>query len=626
MKPNLSGPLAARKKLYIKAREAYYNSASGKTLMSDADFDALEDSIKREDPKWPGLKSTGVKVKKLKKKLPVPAPSLNKKYPHEVGDWLEQAEADYVCVSKKLDGTSLELVYEGGLPRQCYTRGDGITGGEVSFLIPHMKIPRKIGYKKRLVLRCEGIFAKSAFQRYKHEFDNPRNAASGIMNRDSHNVHTSIKDLNVVVIRMLDPWMSPCKGLEAAKKMGFTVVGFRRMPLKMLFGERLARILENNREGSQYDMDGLVLEWDKVNPKPTAEKPKTAIAFKTNVSEEDAPTATVKSIFWKVSSHGVIVPKAILEPVKFDGVTVKQATLNNAGWMIERKIGPGAKVKLIRSGEIIPKIINVLKPGKVALPSKSQFGEWKWDKTHTQIVLVNALNNEDVQIRKIVKFFTKMKVDFIKEGTVRKMYAAGLDSVKKILMAKPQNFMKIEGIQDKSAQKLYESIQRFMVSGSTLPLIMEASHMFPRGLGAKRIANIQKEYPNLLGLTEYSSKALVEMIAQVPMFNVTTAQMFVDGIYRFRKFYEKLGIKIKKPEKIKLASNKLKGMGVTWTSYRSDEEEETVKKNGGNIVSFGGSTQVLLYSPSGKASSKLDKARAKGIPVLTWEQFRKKYL
>lgn len=622
--------LEKRKKIFRKARDAYYNK---RPIMSDDDFDALEDTIAQEDPNWTDLKKTGAPVKKNKVKLEFYMPSLGKKTPKDVQDFLGRPQAANIMVSKKLDGTSLQLIYENGVPIHCYTRGRADPtkdthsqwGGDVSYLVPHLKIPKKISFKKHLVLRCEGIFRRAKFQKYKNEFDNPRNAASGIMNRASDKVHPATRDLDLVVVKMLNPWVVPSAGLKAAKRLGFRVVGFKSVPVKKITTEKLVRTLEKAKSKSKYQMDGLVLTWDKINPKYTADKPTWEIAFKVPQGEETAPVATVRKIVWKVSSFGVLVPKAILDPVRFDGVTVKQATLNNARWMVDRGIGPGAQVKLIRGGEIIPKIIGVVRKGKVQLPDKSEFGAYGWDDNDTHLVLKDRDASEDVRIRGIVRFFSKLGVDFMKESTVRRMYDIGLDSVKKILRAEPDDFMKMEGVKEKTANKLYDAIQRFVSEGGFLPRLMEASGCFPKGLGAKRIAQIQKKHPDLLGLADLSKSEIRDALEDVPMFSGTTIEMFVDGIYKFKRFFDSTGLKIKKPTKIKKDSNKLDGLSVTWTGYRSKEQEDLVTKNGGNVVSFGGGTDVLLISPVGKTSSKPDKARARGIPVMYWEQFQKKY-
>jgi DNA ligase (NAD+) len=614
-----------RKKLFLKARDWYYNSPTGKTLMSDSAFDALEDSIKDEEPNWSGLKQTGIKVKKKPIHLPVPMPSLNKWKPHNVESWLERAEAAKTLIARKLDGTSLELGFDKGLPEFLYTRGDGITGQDVSFMIPHLQIPKKISYKKKLILRCEGIFTRAAFSKHKNDFTSARSAASGVMNRTSDKIHMAVGDLDIIVLLVLNPWVEPSKGLAYAKKLGFHVVRHKSIPTNKLNAAKMSKILGKQRKKSKHEMDGLVAMWDKINPKPTGEKPAWAIAFKEETALEDAPIATIKYVQWNPSPNGRLIPKAILEPTVFEGITVKQATLNNAAWMRERGIGPGAKVRLVRGGDIIPKIIGVEKAVKPQMPP-ADLGKWEWDKNQTHIHLVNADENREVNIKRITRFFAKMDVDFIKSGTVEKLYDAGYNKVKKILALEPEDIMKVEGFKDTSANKLYDSIQTLFSEGNFMPKIMEASGLFPAGLGDRRIKRIQDVYPDLLGLADYPRKELQQMIEEIPQFKETTAEMFVEGIYDFCKWFEKSGIRIKKQQKVKLASKKLQGMGITWTSYRDSDQEEIVKQNGGQVVSFGGSTSVLLYSLSGKPSGKIDKAKARGIPVMTWDKFEKKYL
>jgi NAD-dependent DNA ligase len=626
MTPNLKAPLTVRKKLFLRAREFYYEDPNGKTLMSDEDFDALEDSIKEEDPHWIGLKKTGTKVaKKTKTKLEVPMPSLNKATPENIQNWLDKFSSEKLFVSEKVDGTALQIAYDGGVPVNCTTRGDGVTGGDVSFLLPHMKIPKKISFKSRLILRCEGIFTKTVFKKYEKEFDSARSAASGIMNRQGDKIHPAIRDLNCVVLLVLNPWSVPSVGIKKAKQLGFTVIAHKVFSAGKVTSGLLSRVYAKRKTRSRYHIDGLAVTVDRKNSKPTGDKPSWAIAFKLAQTVEDAPTATVIKILWKVSAHGKLVPKVQIKPIMFEGVKVQFATANNAQWMIERKLGPGAVVKMIRGGEIIPKIIKVLKPGKVSLPPKTEFGPYGWDKGHTHLMLVNPSDNEDANIRRITRFFSHMKIDFIKEGTVRKLYEAGFTSIVSILKAEPKDLMKAEGIKDTGANKLYTAIQTLFTNGALMPMLMAASGKFPMGVGSKRIAQIQKIYPNLLELAQKTPNEVLNLVKDVPMFNTITAKMFVDGIYTFATFFKKSGIKIKKLSAAKTVSKKLSGVSVTFTGYRDKGQEAVVIENGGEIVSFGGSTNVLLVSPNGKFSSKPEKAKQKGIPVLEWTQFEKKY-
>lgn len=617
--------LSAKKKLYLKAKDAYYNS--DKPIMTDAQFDKLEDEIREADPNWKGLKKAGAKVKKLKVKLPVPMFSLDKTKPETVERWTQYHADEMVVVSDKLDGSSMEVVYEGGVPVSAYTRGNGTIGGDVSYLVPHLRIPQRVG-KESFIIRCETLFSRVAFNKYKTEFDAARNAASGILNRTD--IHKGARDLSVVVLQVLQPNQKPSKGLAWAKAKGFTVVPFKLFRASELTSSRLSKLLEARRSKSKYQMDGLVLTLDKVNPLPKAGNPDWAVAFKLNVTTEDAPIATVEEVQWEVSPHGYLKPVAIYSPIDVEGAKLTRATAFNAKFVEQNRIGPGAQIKIIRSGDIIPKIVEVVKPAKkAALPDHTQFGNWSWSKNRVDIILVKPTENEDFRVRVITRFMSNLEIDFMKEGNVRKLYEAGFDNVKKILRATPEDFLRIPGVKETTANKLHEAIHKVVDKGVPVVKLMDASGTFPRGMGTTRLQQIADKW-NILKvaqLAETNPDKVQAALTKLPGWQATTAAMFVKGAPKFLKWVTITGVKpsLKKEKGPDVKSKKLDGVGVTWTSYRNKDEEQTVVENGGKVVPFGSKTNVLLYRPGGKESSKISKAKEKGIRVLVWDQFAKKY-
>jgi NAD-dependent DNA ligase len=603
--------------------------------MSDALFDTLEDMIRAESPNWSGLKSTGVSVKKTKVRLLVPQPSLDKVKGDDgtLDDYLETAPeaVQSFCISDKLDGTSLQLIYDKGVPVRLITRGDGVIGGDVSFMLPHLTIPQTIRFKKRLILRCEGIFTTQAFQKYKHEFDAARNAASGLMNRTSDKIHPATKDMRLVVLKTLDPRLSQVDGLALAKRLGFRVVPHIVVPKSRVTSDFMSRLLKKRTAESKYKMDGLVIEDNRINSKPTADRPDYAKAFKENESTDSAPRTRVLEIVWRVSQHGILVPKAKLKPVVFDGSTVQYATLNNAKWMLDRKIGPGAIVRLVRSGEIIPKIVRVDKPAErsamqKALPSKTEYGRYVWDAQGTHLVLVNKEDSKDAVIRQNAAFFRKMGIDFVGEGTIVKLYDAGMTSIVKILRASKRDFLAVDGFQETSANKLWSSINTLFQGGVVLPQLLHASGAFDKGLGTRRFAAIQKKF-KLMSLMQQSRNSIIDSVSSVPGFSTITATLFADGAPKFLRMFHRMGISVddSAPRRVKQESNKLDGQSVTFTGFRDADAEKVIVKNGGEVIGFSSKTTVLLVAPGGKESSKPAKARSMGIPVMTWDAFVRRF-
>lgn len=619
------------KKRYTEAKDAYYNSSSGKSKLTDAEFDKLEDQIRSEEPKWVGFKA-GTKVKniKAKVKLPIPIFSLDKHKAPTVTRWLSSVTVNVnVMVSDKLDGAAIEVVYEDGRPSAAYTRGNGKVGGDISYLLPHFKIPVKINKRGRVIIRCEGLFSAAKFAKYKAEFDIPRSAASGIMNRQD--IHPSVKDLSVMVLQILEPNLQPSKGLLWAKSQGFTTVPFKLFKADKLNGSNLDTLLSLRKGASRYDLDGLVLTEDKINRQPTSGNPDWSIAFKTNVSTDDAPVTTVTEIEWNVSSHGVIQPTVVYKGVMWDGSTLTRANGKNAKFINEQGLGPGAKIAVVKAGEIIPDIVKVIKSVKPSVPDPKIFGAYSLEGVN--YVLDNPTANISFRVQKLARFLDVIGVEFLKENTLTKMYSAGITSVRKLAAATPDDFMRVPGIKETGANKLHKALHKVLDAGIPLALLMEASGVFARGIGSRRLEAIEEQYP-LLKLAAMPRAKQITLISEIHGFKEKTAEMFADGAPKFLQWMELTGIKPmsaaaerkrKAADAPVVTSNKLNGLNVSWTTYRDKEQEALVRSYGGNVIAFGSKTQVLLYSRSGKASTKLERAKEKGIEVVTWDQFAATY-
>ena len=186
-------------KLYLQAKDAYYNDSP---IMSDGEFDKLEARIKFMLPDSPALKQTGAPAKRQKAKLPIPIFSLDKVKPDTVEKWLQAHKGPY-HVSEKLDGHSLEIVYDKG-KISVYTRGDGITGKDVSFLAKALNLPAT---KASITVRAECILPKASFEALlAKEFANARNALGAVLNRNPGKQHAgATSNAKVIAYEILHP-------------------------------------------------------------------------------------------------------------------------------------------------------------------------------------------------------------------------------------------------------------------------------------------------------------------------------------------------------------------------------------------------------------------------------------
>lgn len=621
---------------WLKANEAYFNK---KAIMSDAAFNALTDELENRAPKWLAAQGTGAKVdKKTEVRLDEFMPSLTKVYPEKIATKI-RSTTELQVVMDKLDGSALQVVYDQGKPIKVVTRGNGTLGGDISFLIPYLNLPKTINRKVRVVLRCEAVMKASVFKKkYSEEAENARALVNGALNRMKPS--PALKDIDIVVLGVYGSMLEA--GLNWAAERKFTVVPYEVMPLA-----KAVTILAARRKLSAYDMDGLVLAGrSAVFEYANADKPKWTWAFKENESIDDAAKATVKQIIWQESRKHLLVPKIEIEPIRLGGTTVTFATAHNAQWMVDRGIGPGAIVQIVRSGDVIPKIVGVVKKGKLQLPD--------FDYVQRGVHFVSASDSKEQAVRAIHHFFTTLGIEFIASKTIEKLYDTGFTNVMNHLEAysdKTKHRAKIvgpglgsgvtmtggmrkynkAGLGFAMCAKIFGEMNRVFDDGVLLRDLMVASNKMNAGIGERKLKAIEAHYkdvPNILAELVKGNEAFVRMrMAKVPGFKKRTIDMLIDSLVDFRPWlrHSLKFIKVRKPEIVqakKAVKGKLSGERISFTGYRSAEEEEWVIKNGGIVIDFGSKTTILLFRPTGKASTKVTKAQAKGIRTLLFRDLK----
>lgn len=607
--------LAQMKTRYKKAKLAY--SEQDKLLMTDAQFDALEDTIRSHDATWPELRKTGVAVKKHKAAVALTSfmPSLNKVYPEDLAAWQAKNPGRMIWMDK-IDGTSLQLVVVGGKPVALHTRGDGAIGKDVTHLLPHTTLPTRFG-KLTAVFRLEGVMPKAVYaKKWAQEFDNARQAANGIFNRKEP--HPALTDIHLVVLGVYG--LTLTEGFNLAVTHGMTVVAGG-----VLRNEDVSKGLESRRVQSPYEVDGLVLaQTSFVLDYLENEKPKSGIvAFKIN-SEEDKVTATVKQIVWQVTSRGRIIPKIEIEPTRIGGVMVKHAAAHNAQMMTEKGIGPGAVVRLIRSGGVIPYIDSVVKKGKFQAPDIPYTQEG----VHFVVAEASRITASRIDVLNMVKFLNTLGIEGLKEAGLTKLHNVGLALPKDFVYAwhrKALRGLVANTVGIAASVAVVKEFDRVFTKPVHLRKLLVALQVYGVGIGERKLSMIEAAghklslllsraglaKMELQGVRGYDDKsfALLKEGRASAVWGVDA--MLASGV----KFTDAL------PEvKAKSVGGKLAGNRISFTGYRDKEQEAAITAAGGEVVPFGGSTQILLYKEGGKASGKVEKAHSKGIGTMTYEQ------
>ncbi len=303
--------------------------------------------------------------------------------------------------------------------------------------------------------------------------------------------------------------------------------------------------------------------------------------------------------------------------VKVGGVTIKRISGHNAKYLLDNGIGPGSVIQVIRSGDVIPKVHSVIKKAKMQYPDV----DYVWDDNHVNLIQLDSKNISTVQIKSITEFFRTIGVEDFAQGLVSKLYNDGLDTILKIVKATPNRLMKIDGIQDTTANKIVDNIHSAL-NGVFLYKLMAASNEFGRALGSTLIEIVTNSYPNILNL-----KNIYNKVIDLPGFSDTRATAFEEGLIRFKEFYNSIRpyVRIVEPKDLEVISNKMKGHLVLFTGVRDKYVEDWIVSNGGNVVSTISKATILIVKDNSYNSSKVVKAKEMGITIVTLDKFKNKY-
>ena len=523
-------------------------------------------------------------------------------------------------LSCKLDGVSGLYTTQGSTPK-LYTRGDGKIGQDISHLIPYLKLPKV----KDIVVRGEFIIKKQTFdQKYKHSFANPRNMVSGIIN--SKQVDKKIHDLDFIAYEMIVPSLKPSSQMKKLEELSFQVV--QNVVQKDVTNEYLSSVLVDWRTNYMYEIDGIIVGDDHIHPR-TDKNPEHAFAFKMVISDQVAE-AKVVDVEWNISKTGYLKPRVEIEPIRLGGVTIKHATGFNGNFIESNKIGIGAIIEIIRSGDVIPYIKSVITPAETA---KMPNIPYKWTTTNIDIMIDNMDTNEVLQEKRIVNFFTTLEVENLSSGNVKRIMKAGYDTIPKILRMSKQDFGKVEGFKEKMAEKVYTSIQT-KINQASLVQIMVASNMLGRGLGEKKLTPIMNTFPDILTSSE-SNESKITKLQTIQGIGKENANSFVANIGAFMQFLKDVQLESKlqqkrsspSPKNTANTSHPLYNQKVVMTKVRDAEIIAALKDNGGELVdNVKKGILAVVTKNTQDVSNKIIKAKEMNIPIMSVEEFKKTYM
>jgi len=601
------------KNLLSTLSDKYYNG--NEDSVSDTVYDNLVEIYTKRFGEY---KVVGAVVRNNKVKLSKYMGSLDKvKTQKELDRWIQKNNGDVVVITDKIDGIS--ALYD---KKTLSTRGDGVVGSDITYVLPYLKLPLT-----DVLVRGEIYMPKSIFNKlYSDKFSNARNMTAGLLNASS-------KERDVVALSHLRflAYEYDTKKYDMGQQiqlMMLSTIGFKTPEPSILSPteltvEILHDLLERRKEKADYEMDGLVISSNIPQVLVDGENPKNAIAFKV---DGECVTTTVEHIEWNASKHGVLKPRVKFNQVKL-GVDIDYATGFNAKFISDKRLCRGAVISVTRSGDVIPYIKEVITPGDA--PQMPEC-EYKWNDTNTDIYEVGG-DSDDTQKKRLCEFFKVLGAKHLGEKTIEKLYNGGYNTIYKILNVDKRELLELDGVGEKSAERILAEIQGCTKSVDISKLAC-ACGVFGLGFGEKRIDTIFSEFPDIIDRYKTNGKEkTVADVRGIRGFKEISVQ-FVDRLDKLIEFLDthpQVGVvhKSQKNNNIAVANTALTGKTVVFTGGKDKELEEKIQSFGGKVTtSVSKNTHILVTATRYSGSSKEVKAEQLGVEILTRSEFMKKYL
>ena len=637
--------------ILAEADDHYYNSDA--PLFSDEIYDIIRETLANINPNHPALSNVGAAAGiqiRTKEKLPFHMGSLDKikTDPKAISDFVKNKTGNYV-ISDKLDGNSA-LVHYDGTELKLFTRGDGTVGQNISHLNPLFF--NKIKKTKPFTARGELIISRQDFEKIKHRGANGRNMVAGFINSKTPDKELS-KYVHFVAYELIIPVMSPEKQMKELEKMKFETV--YHTVVNSLTSDSLSEFLIDRRKNSPYEVDGIVVAHNEVVPKNTTGNPTHMFAFKSLVTMDKAEVV-VTGVEWNISKDGYFKPVVLFLPVNLAGVSIKRASGFNGKYILENEIGPGSKIIITRSGDVIPHILEIVTRTKASMPD----ADYVFSSTGVDIMVASVDDDPTVKCQSLISFFDKINVPGMSTGTVTLLFNNGYDTVKKIINIKISNLLAIDGIKQKKADNIFNALHERFSQGIDHIDLMDASNKLGRGIGKKKLEPVLLNFPTLL---EPNTKNWpnVEGLTLIKGIEKKTATLILESLPGYFKFIKDNDIKIREargkfPEKPRAKSpeksgeqsgekprekspNKsspkkeptsigLEGKIVVFSGFRDTKLEEIIKNGGGAVMtSVSKNTSMVLIKSHNdkKPGSKVEKALQLNKDVISLDEFIHKY-
>ena len=631
--PTQKDTILSLAKEVLRHKALYYE---GNPEISDYDYDKLEERLRALDPSHPALNVVGTENTRNKRKHKIPMLSLAKTY--EVKELLTWQKEKELLGTPKIDGNSLSLIYQSGKLTLAKTRGNGVEGEDVTQKILWVKecpkelnegafkeLTEKLG-NKEIEVRGELYCEESKFLELSNKMKelglpqgtSTRNIVAGVLSRKQH-IHLA-RYFNFFAFNVLFEGASDFFKTEEKKFHWLTEAGFFCPPTNLLKTEKEVKnylvAIKDEMDKHDYSSDGAVFNFNDLKLHDslgeTAHHPRYKMSFKW---QGETAVTTIKEIKWSTSRFGTVTPVAHVEPVELSEAVITNVTLHNMAHVKLFKLKKGDQIEIVRSGEVIPKFLRVVKSvsGEAEIPEECPSCKWALKEEDIRLVCENKLC-ESRKLHRILNWIKQSGIEDLSEKRLIPLLENG--KVKKIddlYRLTKEDFLELPLTKEKLANKLSKSIE----GSKKLSLVSFLCALGIEGAGKTTWISLTRRFPSLSKLLS----ATKEEIEDLDGFAEKMALQITLGLKESNDLIEslqKLGIQIEEAE----TSDKpplLEGMTFVLTGTLSRPREELVNlllslgaKAGSSISK---KTTALVSSDFSSKSSKTEKAKKLSIPL-----------
>lgn len=631
--------LQEKETLYLEAKDAYYNS---QPIMSDFEFDELEEQLKKEGSKITSIVGATV-GERFKRRHLIEQKSLakiqvnNEDFNSEsyleselaVNKWFREHKANYYLTEPKYDGNAATVYYVDSVLDYVLSRGDGLEGSDITNKIKH-NLPTKLNRFVRGTLIVKGeICIKTKIFNEKYlplGFKNPRNFIAGKLNPENNEICLEAEFIPVEMTIIQDGKQTKLEDTEILNLNFQTYPKIIKTESNCNFKQLFTQLKKYRESESEFQLDGFVIKTDLVYREVYGEKshhPNWAVAIKFPPQEK---VTTIIDVEWQLGKTGELTPVAVLEPIMLDGSEVTRTSLHNLGYILEKETYIGSLVIIAKKGDIIPQIIKVVSTSdnfdkyrrepKLLYPKTVNKVDVNPDDLSIDGVHLYWDNEDGINIKKMQVAIKLLKVDDLGGATIEKLYEEGLKTVFDLFNPEVFNKKMLQKVFTNDDSSMPDKIYNNFITLQSIDYWKIFNLLQVENLGETLSKKMAEHYAGITVDFKGMNKELTELLTN-------KNSILSQNVKELEKLVLDCGFTINYPvAKVKSSNIITYEMTGSWSEGTKSEFEDAVRTFA-EATKLTKETNYLVCENTQGSSSKIAKANKLGVTVITYEDFLK---